>query len=182
MNETDKLITDQFDRLPKPLQQAINTVPWKSSVNEISLLKTLPLEQIATVERETMFIIYGFENPDDYIANIMREAQIDEATATAIAEEVNEKVLNVIALKAEEFEKQGPTTVTASVPEISPHNLPMVEPGGTVHDVPHTEPTTNDQRLTTESQKQSWVRKPWNASVPTYKYPGGKDPYHEPLQ
>ena len=183
MNEQNKLIEDQFKRLPEALQKALNVVSWSSTVKEIAVLNKLNFEQVGTVERETMFVIYGFEKPEDYIGNVMREAQIDETTAITIAEAVNEKVLNVIALKAEEFEKQQPVAVPVSVPEIPPVNLPAVEPGETAHAV---EPLKESEKMpaqkpVTEDPKQAWARKPWSASEQAYKYPDGKDPYHEPL-
>lgn len=157
MNEEEKLIKEQFNKLPANLQKAINTVPWKSSVKEVALLNKLSFEQVAVVERETMFIIYGFENPSDYIANLVREAQIDEVTATTIAEMVNEKIFKIISQKVEEFDKSKPET---------PHeNLPMVEPGEVAHEVPHVEqPKTGKPQM-----------------VQTPNYAGGKDPYREPL-
>ncbi|MDP3874912.1 MAG: hypothetical protein Q8Q22_00110 [bacterium] len=168
MNETDKLIEEQFKTLSTNLQQAINAVPWKSSVKEIALLNKMSLEQTETVERETMFIIYGFENPDDYIGNLMRETQIDEETATAIAEATNEKIFKIIALKIEELEKQKPSTSASSVPEIAPTNLPMVEKGETAYSVPHVE------------QPNASPAQP-KVPLPDYRYQDGKDPYREPL-
>ena len=170
--ETDKLITEQFDRLPKELQTALNTVPWKSSVKEIALLNKLSLEQVAIVERETMFILYGFENPEDYIGNMVREAQIDKATSTAIAEAVNEKIFKVIA---EQINKQP--AEKPSVPNVIHNNLPMVEEGEKTHDVPHVESTINNKEPTKEPEKPKLA-----IPTPDYRYPGGKDPYREPLK
>lgn len=176
MNETDKLIEEQWKILPPNLQQAINAVPWKSLVNEIALLNKLGFEQIAIVERETMFIIYGFENPEDYIENIVREAMIDEVTATTIAEAVNDKIFEVIASKVEGVEKtEKPTAENRPVPEIPLTNLPMVEEGEVAHSVPHIE------QLITTSTPPPIKPEPAKVSLPDYRYPDGKDPYREPL-
>ncbi len=193
MNEEEKLIQEQFAKLPKNLQVAITAVPWKSLVNEIALLNKLGLDQVETIERETMFIIYGFENPDDYIENIMREAPISEETAITIATAVNERVLKAIATKVEEFERgeMGKTgEKETNLPEIAPNNLPMVEKGEIVHEV---KPMTEEEK----SSIKGWSRKPWSAqtpeasggdreeqtkvSTPNYSYPNNKDPYREPL-
>ncbi len=165
MNEEEKLIQEQFNRLPKELQDALNAVPWKSSVKEIALLNKLSLEQIAIVERETMFILYGFENSADYVANLMREVQIDETTATSIADEVNEKILKVITAQLDKPKEAG--KIENSLPEIAPHNLPMIEEGEVAREVPHVEQKTE--------------RKPL-VSTPNYSYTPGKDPYREPLE
>lgn len=170
MNETEKFVEDQFKRLPEALQKALNIIPWKSSVKEIAISNGLSSEQTETLERETMFIIYGFENPADYIANIMREVEINEEVATNIAETVNEKIFEAIAQKLEGLDR--PTSET-------PHNLPMVEKGEVAHEVPHVEIQNNELGIKNNEVKKD--EKP-KISVPDYRYEAGKDPYREPLQ
>lgn len=196
MNETDKLIDEQFNKLPAKLQTVIKAIPWKSMINEISLLKSMDLEKVAAIEQETMFVIYGFESPNDYIQNMMREAQIDEETATTIAEAVNEKIFKEISNRVSDEEKKERMMPQESkedamrrlsqrmgnvpkVPEIMPPNLPMIEKGETVHDVPHIEPTA----VAPESTKLEPTNPKPDQSKPVSAphYPGGKDPYREPL-
>ena len=157
MNETDKLIEEQVKTLPPNLQQAINDVPWKALVQEIGRTNALDAEQIASLEQETMFIIYAFESPKDYLANIMREVGIFEDTALNIAESVADKIFNPILQKSEESEKTIKTKTESpapvSVPEIPPTILPVVKP----------EPKVS-------------------APLPDYRYPDGQDPYREPLK
>ena len=165
MNETEKLIAEQMKTLPQNLVQAINAVPWKTLVQEIGRTNTLDAEQIASLEQETMFIIYAFEPSEDYIANIMREVRISEDVAYTIAESVADKIFDPISEKSEEYEN-APTS--AGVPEIPPTNLPMIEPGEVAHEVPQIEPKTLSG-------------KPMGVPLPDYRYEGGKDPYREPL-
>src|SRR3989344_2377973 len=137
MNETDKLIEEQLKKLPPNLQRAINAVPWKALVQEIGKTNVLDVEQIVSLEQETMFIIYAFESPKDYVAN---------------------KIFNPILQKSEEPEKSIKTKTESpapsSAPEIPPVNLPMVEQNVEVHDVPHVEPTTDNRQSTTSTIKQ----------------------------
>src|SRR3990167_9470913 len=132
MNEMDKLIEEQIRKLSPNLQRAINDVPWKALVQEIGKINALDTEQIASLEQETMFIIYAFESPKDYIANIMREVGISEDTALNIAESVADKIFNPILQKSEESEKtiktESPAPAPVSVPEIPPTILPVVKP------------------------------------------------------
>jgi hypothetical protein len=169
MNETDKLVEAQFSRLPPQLQAAIKAVPWKDLIKEIASANKLTSEQSESLERETMFIIYGFENPEDYPANLIREMQIGEETTVAIAEAVNEKILKVIAQKAEGESASKPAEVHAS--------LPMVEPGETAHDVPHVEqkaPEPVPAPAAPAPSKPAFV-------PPKSHYSAGQDPYREPL-
>ncbi|OHA91595.1 MAG: hypothetical protein A2758_00595 [Candidatus Zambryskibacteria bacterium RIFCSPHIGHO2_01_FULL_49_18] len=184
MNETDKLIEDQLKTLPGNLRKALEVVPWKSLVNQIAGLHNLKPEQKEIIERETMFILYGFESLDDYVANMAREAAIDENLAFDIATEVNEKIFKVISDKVEELEKAVPTPAPVAVPEIPPANLPMVEKGETAHEVPHVEITNPKLQITDNNQNPT--SKPQTAQIPVneppkFKYPGGADPYREPL-
>lgn len=163
--DRDRLTENQLKKLPEELQQVIKTVPWRSVVKEIALLNKLDLAQIVAVERETMFVIYGFEDEKNYLSNIMREANLDETVATAITTALNERILKVIINKARESKSIPPKT-SANIPEIPPINLPMVEKGETVHDVPQIEPKALSGS---------------KAPLPDYRYHDGKDPYREPL-
>ncbi|MBX4181523.1 hypothetical protein KW807_01500, partial [Candidatus Parcubacteria bacterium] len=176
MNEDNKLIQDQFSKLPPELQKAIQTVPWKSSIKEIALLNDLNFEQVSLVERETMFVIYGFENPADYIGNLVREVHVEEEVATTIAGAVNEKIFNLISLKAEEFSNPQVAASSTPMPEVAPANLPMVEPGEIAHTVQHVEGQStinNKQSMPPEPKKEAIPL----AKIPDYRYKGGKDPY-----
>lgn len=177
MNETDKLIEEQLKTLPLELQQAIESVPWKNLVQEIGKQNNLTKEQVSSLEQETMLIIYGFENPTDYSANLVREVGLDQTAAENLASAVWDKILGPISQKVEVKE--------SGIPEIPSVNLPVVEPpfaqdtimvkkGEVAHEVPHAEPTTSNQRPTTEKPKIS-------VSAPDYRYPENKDPYREPL-
>lgn len=160
MNEHNKLVEEQFNKLPRELQLAVNNVPWKSLIKEIVVSNNLSLEQIENVERETMFILYGFQNPNDYIRNLVEEAEISESIATTISQQVNEKILKQIASHITDNLKapvQNPPIATAqqtkeeikkqlidrreqagqkvTLPEIAPEIHPMVEEGEVAHDI-----------------------------------------------
>ena len=162
MNETDKLIEEQWKTLPPHLQGAIKAVPWKALVQEIGRANALDAEQIVSLEQETMFIIYGFENPNDYVSNVTGNVGISEEIAYTIAESVVDKIFDPILKKSEEEKtvtekSEEPIVITketkeealeelsrrlmkkqnppALLPEIVPSNLPMIEGGEVAHTV-----------------------------------------------
>lgn len=159
MNEDNKIIDDQFKNLPPVLQRVINSIPWNSTVKEIASLNKLSNEQVPLIERETMFVLYGFVSHDDFTRNLIQEAGLDIILAEKIANEVNEKIFSEIAKKIEEnqpepkietkeealerlkatrMEKGG--KLNPSFPKTnSSSNLPMIEEGEVVHAVPHIE-------------------------------------------
>jgi len=176
MNEIDKLTEDQYKTLPPNLQRAIKAVPWKTIVRDIGKTNLLSVEQTVSLEQETMLVIYGFENPRNYLSNLAREVGIDQEKATLIANVVSERVLSVIDEKVNgmtninnQVIEQSFTPIT--VPEIPPTTLPMIEKGETAHDVPHSEPTINQEQPKAEK-----------VSLPDYRYPDGQDPYREALK
>lgn len=183
MNEEEKLIENQFKTLPPNLQKAINTVPWKAVVQEIGKANALDTEQITSLEQETMLILYAFEKPDDFIINITREIGINDEKAGLIAEDIANKIFAVIQKKSEETESQ-PAPEPTKVPEIPPTNLPMVEKEEVVHDVPHVEqPIATPPPTPTAAKPESEIKSDSKITIPENPhYPGGKDPYREPLK
>jgi hypothetical protein len=191
MNEEQKLIQEQLAKLPLPLQKAVEAIPWKSTVNEIGLLHNLSLEQVADVERETMLIVCGFEDPVTYIDNLVNEAGLPEEVAGEIGNEVRERVFEVISNKASEFENS--LEGTSQVSQEAHPGLPMVEKDEVAHEVPHVEeaasatmpvippPTPSVSEPVAPASEQPEAKKP-QLTVPDYRYPGGSDPYREPIE
>lgn len=200
------LIAEQFKTLPISLQRAIDAVPWKNLVQTVGKGAALDAEQIATLERETMFIIYAFQEPDDYIENLARELGSSEEEAGAIADSVADKIFTPLIEKKEAFEKEAPKPEVepevskTAVPEVPPANLPVIEPGEVAHQVPHVEvplpplaPPKSASAVSTPPPTPTLAEEPQpqvtkreeiptpSASVPDYRYPGGTDPYREPL-
>lgn len=163
MNEEEKLIKEQWDKLSPELRGAIESVPWKGLISEIGRNNALSVEQAVLLERETMFVLYGFENPRDYVANIAREVGISEEQALTVAEAVAEKIFEPVSQKAEMGTGDNK------------NNLPMVEKGEIAHDVPHVETENKQPPTINEPEKQKGV------PLPDYRYPDGTDPYREPL-
>ena len=157
MNEEERLIKEQWDKLPPELQRVIESVPWKSLVGDIGKTNALDSNKIAILERETMFILYGLENPADYLANIEREVGLSEEQSAAVAGAIADKIFDAIFEKVEIGETAAKT------------KLPMIEEGEKVHDVPHVD--------TVPSRPEEKPKTP----LPDYRYPDGTDPYREPL-
>lgn len=185
-NENEQLIQEQLQKLPPELRQALELVPWKVAVKEIALANNLALPQISAFEQETMLVLYGFDDPRNYVDNLAREAGVDENAALALAEAVNEKVFQPISAQAEKLAKNAI------------HNdLPMVEKGETAHAVPHDtkldampKPSTNPAPaqpvapagpVKLRPSSDTPIGKKAETKTPDYRYPGGADPYREPL-
>src|SRR3989338_8066838 len=95
-NEKDKLIGEQKAKLPETLRLAIDAIPWRSTIKEIAVSNKLTFDQVDILERETMLILYGFESPDNYIDNIVREVPMESELANTIGVSVTERIFSVI--------------------------------------------------------------------------------------
>ncbi len=195
MNEIDNLIEEQSRTLPPNLQKAIETVPWKTLIHEIGKESLLRDEKIVSLEQETMLVIYRFENPRNYVSNLVKELGVDLSKAETLADLVGEKILSVIESAASgsknlDNEVIQQSFAPTSVPEIAPTNLPVVEPafaqgsvevkkGEVVHDVPHEEMVAQPNKE--YGIKNNEEKKEAKVALPDYRYEGGKDPYREPL-
>lgn len=192
MNKTNTLIKKQYNSLPRNLQRAINKVPWKTLVQEIGKKNALDAEQLASLELETMFIIYTFESPDEYVSNLMREVGLSKDEVLAIIEFVAGKIFDPILKESENNRNIIERTITPNTlpppsaqgyggaMEIALENFPMVEEGEVAHSVQasdHQQPQASKPESPNKNIKSEWKK----VSLPDYRYAKGKDPYREPL-
>lgn len=105
MTEEEKIIKDQFNSLPDNLKKALDSVPWRSFIKQIGLENKLMLDQIDRLERETMLILYAFDDPKNYIDNLVKEVELSKEQAAIISDAVAEKIIVPIEERAESLEK-----------------------------------------------------------------------------
>ncbi|MDQ3089732.1 MAG: hypothetical protein M3Q24_01085 [bacterium] len=99
MNESTKIIEEKFNELPKDLQSALSAVDWRSEIKKISTEKNLSIEQIQTLETETLLILYGFTSKDDFYENLVVEVNLNEELASEIFDLIQERVVVKLADK-----------------------------------------------------------------------------------
>ncbi len=189
--ETDKIIQDQYESLSEPLKQALQTVPWKDIVKKISADNDLNPASVEALELETMFVLYCFEEADDFEQNVFREIGVDSLKSKMVASKVIDLIFNPILEKlgpvAETEEESVAEEINESTEnkwlEVAPNNLPMVEPGEVAHDTTPEEKAFMDSPAPVVSSTPTppvttaEPEKPKIVSVPQYK---DIDPYREP--
>jgi hypothetical protein len=209
-NDTDKLIKEQFESLPEPLQRAITLTPWKELVRKVAQESNLDADKSQALETETMLVMYGFEPQAEFAKNIISELSIDSGGAGNISKSINEKVFSVVLAKAEELSQNTePTLQSTSTPEQKPEtqeiaptvvvekaapdtarpsiNLIMPEPEEKLLEAPKPEasPVTLAPSQPVESKPANIVEEKLREVVTSSPqkmtaYPDGKDPYREP--
>ncbi|KND48542.1 MAG: hypothetical protein AB200_02330 [Parcubacteria bacterium C7867-005] len=171
MNDTDKIIKEKFENLPIFMQEAINTIDWKKLVEDVGVQNNLNLDQVSTLETETMLALYGFENLEDYPENLSEGFEnLDEQTIINVIKEIDQRVFAVVIKKAIDLEKNKPVPKLLGT-EPEEILLPSGKEG---------EPTPIPPTIPTMQTPQEPAPRP-ASTIGVPRYTGGIDPYREPL-
>lgn len=141
--DTTKLIDEQLKSLPQSLQRAIALTEWRVITKNIATANNLDASKSENLETETMLVMYGFENQNDFPSNVARELEIDQVRADMIAREINEQVFTAVLDKANELEsqKEGETLQSATPePVKEPETTPNVVVEAPKPDDPNKKP------------------------------------------
>ena len=183
-----------YKKLPVDVQDLImdneTTDLITNTLKEVGLSE----EQVNLADSEILYALYCLQSLDDAINNITKLSNKNSNDLSKLKSVIQDNILSKYKINIKDFIESNKTSVAtaqpsiekASVPEIPPANLPMVAKGEVAHTVPHVEqpvvtPTTPIPPHST-TPPQSQTKPEPKASLPDYRYPGGKDPYREPLQ
>ncbi len=195
--ETKKLIADEFNSLPFEIKEAISRMPWKKIIKEISSENNLSDEKAQALNIETAFVLFGLEPPEDFQANITREASLDDATAKNVSAAVSEKIftpienqimmIRAMTPKVEKVVEQNKTqqAVEKSEPQAKTTELEIppqmsLVPEGKVMD--HLPPISPVQPKVQESTPPITQARPMQTAPIITGYDKNKDPYREPVE
>ena len=96
---TDKLkniIVEEIKKLPKENQGVINSFDWEKISEDIGKKYLLSEEEINNLQVETLLVLIGLENPDDYSQNIENEVGTSKNEAEKISDEIFQKIFTPI--------------------------------------------------------------------------------------
>jgi len=94
--ETKKIITEQLKTLPQEIKDAILSVDYAKTLEEIYKRQKLLIDQSAKLEMETTLVMIGLEPISDYLGNLEKNLQIPHEKAAEIATDVNENIFKKI--------------------------------------------------------------------------------------
>lgn len=94
--ETEKIIAEQMQKLPKDVLAAIVSVDYKKKLQEITQRQRLLIDQAGKLEMETTLVMIGLEPLADYVANIEREIEVSTIRAKEISLDVSENIFKPI--------------------------------------------------------------------------------------
>ncbi len=92
-DETKKLIQEQYAKLPKQLQDAIQSSHVNDMIGAIAAQNKLHIDQIGEFENEVMLLMMGFTDPIEFVGELQRTLGVNSEVALKIATDTNEQIL-----------------------------------------------------------------------------------------
>jgi hypothetical protein len=200
--DQNEIIKEQVVNAPEEIKNILRTRSWIVVTDGIAAKNNFSPEQRASFENEVLFILLGMELVKDLSFNIKTNVGLTEDHAKQLSTELYEKIYkNVEKLLPTETESESITkpeskeeamrrlsdrmrgVMNGEAPKGVVHeNLPMVEPGEVVHDVPHVE-TAPEPKPEAPPKIEVAEKAPTAPDKPsTPSYSPGKDPYREPIE
>lgn len=101
-------IKNRFNELPPKIQAAITESDWVTTMRKIVKEANLRIDQGGAVEMETLLTMLGLASPEEYVNNLITEAQIDRTTAINISLKIEDQIFKKIrGILIEEDEKEN---------------------------------------------------------------------------
>jgi hypothetical protein len=182
MDETQEIIKEQLNTLPKVIKDAISSIDLGGKIRRIADKNMLHIDQAGVLENETMFVMIGLEPIEDYKENIKRELNISRDRAQAITAEIDKeifmsireamkKVQNNTTDESEEIKKQVEKQNLVRHTAPPPPNLPTAEPVAPAQSQ-DIDSNLVARHLSDEQDKPHFEK----------KKPYSTDPYREPVE
>jgi hypothetical protein len=94
MDEQEKkVLSERFAKLPKRLQDAVTSIHTGEIIADIAKSKKMTVAQAYSLYNETMFILYGLENPDDFYETLQRQLGMTAEDAKDVIVEINNRIV-----------------------------------------------------------------------------------------
>lgn len=108
--QLDPRLKEQFLSLPESIQEIITESNWQEKVRLITEKNKIRIDQGAIVEHEVFLVMLGFDEPENFVKNLIKEAGLDISVAENIRKDVAVEIFSKI--KSALVEKtSGPTTL-----------------------------------------------------------------------
>jgi hypothetical protein len=139
--DTRQLIEQRLAELPEDVRDAVLSAELGKHIQAIGQAHNLHVDQIGKLEDETMLVMLGFFDPEQFNAQLEQQLLIPAADAAAIAGDVNTAVFMPIreSLKRfmEEKRAEAAAPATAPAPNSTPAPaMPAAQPAITIETPP----------------------------------------------
>jgi len=103
--KSQTILTEQFNALPKEIQDSILESNWKEVVHRITEKYSLHIDQGGAMETIVFLTMLGINEPTDFISNLKKEVRITQSLAQAITDEIQEEIFQKIRTDVMERQK-----------------------------------------------------------------------------
>ena len=176
--ELNEQLKERFLQLPQPLRKAIISADIENGLQKLSESHKLHLDQWQKLENEVMLALLGFQPVEKLEENIKNEVGVPAETASALAEDIAEKIFLPIR---EELERELPPQETAGGEnaDVAPPIL------NTEYRIPNTVsplPSTPPPPPKTEKSVRAPISESYSSQTPSYERKAVEgDPYRESI-
>ncbi len=113
------ILEEKIKQLPEEMQEALTSVETADIIKAISAKHGLKVDQEGVLFDLTAYVMLGLMPSKEFVKNFSKEAGVDEATAKAVAEDINKEVFDKIrssmrALEEKSDEEAPPSQIGAS--------------------------------------------------------------------
>lgn len=109
-----KQIAARFEELPEVVQKAIQSADVPKKIQEIGTRHTLHVDQLGTLEDETLMVMMGFVAPDTFAEALASQLQLSPQKAEALAGDISKELFLPIREAMQEFIEQRELLETLS--------------------------------------------------------------------
>ena len=186
--EKNKILREQIESAAPEIKKILIEGSWSAVTRKTTEKYNFTNEQLMSLENEILFILLGMELAKNLSGNIISNVGLSEHVAIEISKQIYEKIIKPVELLLPgDIEKEAPTISSPNLPVLEPDfakETIAVKQGEVPKEVPHVEITNPKPQITDNNQNP--ISKPQTAQIPVneppkFKYPGGADPYREPL-
>lgn len=96
METNQKLIEERVAMLPPYIRAALDNINWGPEILNIGKKHGLHVDDMGTLQTETVLVLVGLVHPNDYPANLKQELHVPQEKIDGIVKDVNEKILKTI--------------------------------------------------------------------------------------
>ncbi len=93
---TKKIISEHYEKLPSYVRESLEQIHWDEEILAIGKKHGLHIDEMGTLQLETMMVLVGIVHPDEYPKSLQQELHIPKEKIDAIVADVNEKVFKNI--------------------------------------------------------------------------------------
>lgn len=125
MRISPEIIQNKLDTVPEDVREQVTSDEVAQALSEIGKHHALHIDKQGILDEETLYIMLGIENPDNFVDKLQGRLGIDEGKAIAIARDINEKVFlrirqSLMDMQEAEKAPETPAPSAAQVPTPPP--------------------------------------------------------------